>query len=109
MPRYVTIGYGDREGYERTTPSVRNAAHDHEARLRANGALIGIAGRPIQVRNHERAGVVTSDGAFLHADLPIAGFAIIEASDIDDAVRIVSDTPCAVAYGVVEVWPLDDP
>ena len=107
MPKYVTIGYGDETGYERTPPRVREAAHAHDAELRAGGALIGIAGDPVQVRNPDSAGVRTSNGAFMRADLPIAGFAIIEANTIEEAVRLVSDTPCAVAHGVVEVWPLD--
>ncbi|MEV6710980.1 hypothetical protein AB0M48_02955 [Lentzea sp. NPDC051208] len=37
---------------------------------------------------------------------PIAGFAIIEADSVEEAVRMVAGTPCAVAHGVVEVWPL---
>jgi hypothetical protein len=106
VPRFVTIGYGDRAGYDRTDPAIRNAAHQHDERLRAEGALIGIAGQPTQVRNHDRAGVDTSEGPFLRSDLPIAGFAIIEASTLEEAVSLVSETPCAVAHGVVEVWPL---
>jgi hypothetical protein len=38
--------------------------------------------------------------------LPVAGFAIIEAATIEEAAQLVSKTPCAVAHGVVEVWPL---
>jgi hypothetical protein len=44
MPRFVTIGYGDRAGYDRTDPQVRDAAHQHDQRLLAEGALMGIAG-----------------------------------------------------------------
>ncbi len=33
-------------------------------------------------------------------------FAIIEAASLSDAIDMVSRTPCAVAHGVVEVWPL---
>jgi hypothetical protein len=80
MATFVTIGYGDREGYDRTNPSVRDAAHEHDARLRAEGALMGIAGDPVQVQNHEGSGVHTHAGSFLRSDLPVAGFAIIEAS-----------------------------
>ena len=106
MPLFVTIGYGDRAGYDRTDPAVRDAAHQHDQRLRAEGTLMGSAGRPVQVRNHDGAGVETREGQFLRSDLPIAGFAVIEAPTLDEAVRLVSDTPCAVAHGVVEVWPL---
>jgi hypothetical protein len=106
VPRFVTIGYGDRGGYDRTDPAMRDAAHQHDERLRAEGALMGIAGRPVQVRNHDGTGVDTSEGPFLRSDLPIAGFAVIEASTLEEAVALVSKTPCAVAHGVVEVWPL---
>jgi hypothetical protein len=106
MAKFVTIGYGDRAGYDATEASVRDAAHAHDERLRADGALMGIAGAPVQVRNHDGAGVGTTDGAFMQSHLPVAGFAVIEAADIDEAAALVSGTPCAVAHGVVEVWPL---
>jgi len=41
--------------------------------------------------------------------LPIAGFAVIEAPDLAAAIEKVSRVPCAVAHGVVEVWPLEEP
>jgi hypothetical protein len=106
MPKFVTIGYGDRAGYDRTDASIRDAAHEHDERLRADGALMGIAGQPVQVRNHGGARVDTTEGPFLGSDLPVAGFAVIEAPTLEEAVSLVSKTPCAVAHGVVEVWPL---
>jgi hypothetical protein len=106
MAKFVTIGYGDEAGYKGTAPGVRDAAHAHDARLQAAGAQMGIAGKPVQVRNHDAAGVRTSEGPFMRADLPVAGFGIIEAETLQDAVAMVSGTPCAVAQGVVEVWPL---
>jgi hypothetical protein len=57
MPTFITIGYGDAAGYNQTDPSVREAAHEHDARLREPGALMGVAGEPVQVRNHDRAGM----------------------------------------------------
>lgn len=107
MPRFITIGYGDRTGYEATDPVVRDAAHRHDEQLVAGGAVMGIAGRPVQVRNYDARNVVIVEGPFLRSDLPVAGFAVIEAADLDEAILQVSGTPCAVAHGVVEVWPLD--
>jgi len=107
LAKFVTIGYGDREGYDRTNPGVRDAAHEHDARLLTDGAQMGIAGRPVQVRNHDGAGVKMETGPFMRSALPVAGFAVIEAATLAEAVEIVSRTPCAVAHGVVEVWPLE--
>jgi len=109
MPKFVTIGYGDREGYDRTAVDIRNAAHAHDAKLQQSGVLMGIAGRPVQVRNADAAQVTTTSEPFMNSSLPVAGFAIIEAKDMAEAIEMVSRTPCAVAHGVVEVWPLEQP
>jgi hypothetical protein len=106
MAKFITIGYGDREGYDRTNPEIRNAAHAHDERLVANGVDAGTAGTPVQVRNHDAAGVETESGPYMRSSLPVAGFAVIEAASLAEAVEMVSGTPCAVAQGVVEVWPL---
>lgn len=107
MPKFVTIGYGDREGYDRTTKTVRDAAHAHDELLQESGVLMGIAGSAVQVRNHEAVHVETKNGPYMTSQLPVAGFAVIEAPTIAEAINMVSKTPCAVAYGVVEVWPLE--
>ena len=107
MPTYVTIGYGDQAGYGRTPSKVRDAAHAHDDELKRNGVMMGIAGSPVQVRNPEAAGVQTEDGAFMSSPLPIAGFAVIVAANLAEAIALVSKSPCAVAHGVVEVWPLE--
>ena len=105
MATFITIGYGDQAGYDRTDPGVRDAAHAH-AQLQDSGVVTGIAGDPIQVRNTDDAGVQTVRGPFLSAPLPLAGFAVIEADSLEEAIAVVAQTPCAVAHGVVEVWPL---
>ena len=109
MPKFVTIGYGDQAGYDRTPEPIRDAAHQHDEMLAARGAVMGIAKPPVQVRNTEGRGVKASEGAYLRSDLPVAGFAIFEAESIQAAIELVSKSPCAVAHGVVEMWPLEGP
>ena len=106
MPTFITIGYGDQEGYERTDKAVRDEAHAHDARLQAAGAQGGMAGTPVQVRNHDGAGTEITKGPFLRSGLPVAGFGLIEAADLEEAIAMAAGTPCAVNQGVVEVWPL---
>jgi hypothetical protein len=106
MALFITIGYGDRDGYDRTAADVRDAAHAHDQQLLREGVVMGMAGAPIQVRNPDGAELRTQDGPFLQSSLPVAGFALIEADNLEAAVELVSRTPCAVAHGVVEVWPL---
>ncbi len=106
MPKFLTIGYGDEAGYNRTPQAVRDAGHAHDERLRKSGALIGVLGAPVHVRNPEGKGVEQTAGAFMRSDLPIAGIALIEAADIDAAIKQIAEAPCAMNYGVVEVWPI---
>ena len=107
MPTFVAIGYGDQAGYDRTAVATRDAAHAHDAKLRKDGVSMGIAGAPVQVRNPNAEHVETTHGPFMASALPVAGFTVIEAANLAEAIDLVSRTPCAVAYGVVEVWPLE--
>ena len=108
MPKFITIGYGDQAGYDRTDASIRAAAHERDTQLQAYGALVGVAGTPMQVRNPDNAGTEMTEGPFMRSELPIAGFAVIEAADVEEVATLISGTPCAVAHGVVEVWPLQE-
>lgn len=108
MPTFITIGYGDQAGYDRTDPTVRGRAHAHDAQLAEDGARIARAGKPMQVRNPDARGRQLENGAFMRSELPVAGFMVMEADDLDHAIALVADTPCAVAHGVIEIWPLED-
>jgi hypothetical protein len=108
MPTFISIGYGDRKGYDSTSASIRDAAHAYDARLRESGVVMGIAGAPVQVRNSDAVKIETKAAAFMVSSLPVAGFAVFEAETLAEAVSMASKTPCAVAHGVVEVWPLKE-
>jgi|SRR5580698_6878574 hypothetical protein len=108
MPKYITIGYGDRAGYDRTPQDVRQAAHEHDVSLKQRGVVMGIAETPVQVRNPDGSGVLTETGPYLSSVLPVAGFSIMEARDIDEAITLASESPCAVAHGVIEIWPIKE-
>jgi hypothetical protein len=106
MATFITIGYGNKKGYDGTPENIRKAAHEHDELLATQGVVMGIAGQPIQVRNTHNIKLQKKTGTFMSADLPVAGFAIIEADTVEEAINMVSKSPCAVADGVVEVWPL---
>ena len=68
---------------------------------------MGIAGTHVQMRTPNAAQVETTNGPLMNSSVRLAGFAMIEAGDPVEAVDPVSRSPCAVAHGVVEVWPLE--
>ena len=49
-----------------------------------------------------RASVHATVGAFMRSDLPIAGFASIDPTDVEEVIELASQTPYAVTHGVVE-------
>ena len=106
MPKFLTIGYGAAEDYEATDSAQRDRAHAHDSWLASRGAVIAALGAPTQVRNPEGTGISTTSGAYMRAELPVAGFALVEAATLEEAVELVATTPCAIAHGVVEVWPI---
>jgi hypothetical protein len=65
MSKFITIGYGDRDGYDRTDAAVRDAAHAHDAQLRKAGTLMGMASTSCAVRNADAKHLDTRTGPFM--------------------------------------------
>ena len=77
MARFVTIGYGSREGYDRTDPALRDAAHAHDDRLRAAGVEVttGVGGHGVVgvLRNGVVQALVATGGDTAVAILEVLG------------------------------------
>src|ERR1700722_5906434 len=54
IQKFVTIGYGDRAGYQRPPKDVREAAPTHDGEIKKRGALIGVAARRCKCAIHWR-------------------------------------------------------
>lgn len=50
--------------------------------------------------------VITRNGPFAESKVPLAGFSLIDARDLNEVIELVSKTPCARAGGAIEVWPI---
>ena len=94
--KFLCLAYGD-EGKWNTLPeSIRDALLAQDDLLRSRGDLVAEVLAPTTVRfagGHAQA----SDGSFGQAPLPLAGFYVIEAGDVDEAIGLLSKTPCAHA------------
>ncbi|HET9046481.1 MAG TPA: YciI family protein [Casimicrobiaceae bacterium] len=87
----------------------------HDAELRASGRLVmsGSLGAPeswMAIRPREGRPAVT-DGPYAETKELVGGFFIIEAQDLNDAVRVASKHPAAhlgeaIGWGV-EILPID--
>ncbi|MGW4965369.1 YciI family protein [Nonomuraea sp. NPDC004186] len=88
-------------------PGAREAHERHFEDLVNSGALVAaFALQPTDTATSIRGDVVT-DGPFVDAKEVIAGFAIIEAPDLDAALKIARANPATQQGGGVEVRPVE--
>jgi len=84
----------------------RRFGQDHAGAIRGGAALYptGTA-TTVRVTGARGGDVVTADGPYAETKEALTGFYLIEAADLDEAVRIAADMPAAW-NGAVEVRPV---
>ena len=103
--RFLCLAYGAGQDWLDLTEERRQELLARDQVLIQRGDLVAAVGPPTVVRAWDGP-VTTSAGAYASGAAPLAGFSVIEAEDLDEAVRLVAGTPCAVARGAIEVRPL---
>jgi hypothetical protein len=74
--------------------------------LRDRGDLVAALGEPATTVRAWDGTPLASESPFGVSPLPLAGFGIVEAGDLDEAIQLVAGTPCARARGALEVRPI---
>jgi hypothetical protein len=106
--KYLCLAYGDEKHWKALSKSEQKALLAQDEVLRKRGDLVAPVQKATTVRviNGE---VSATPGPFAQPRVPLAGFSLIDARDLDEVVDLVSKTPCARAKGAVEVWPIMEP
>jgi hypothetical protein len=111
MADYVVFIWDDEQAWERADPGIVEqtmAAHKefitrHGAALRG-GHRLHTSDVSTSIRHTADGGVAVSDGAFSETKEVIGGYYLIEAADLDEALRIAADVPAP--FGGVELRPV---
>jgi len=104
--KYLCLAYGDEKDWKALTKGEQDALLAQDEVLRKRGALMAaVEPRATTVRAWDGTPTIT-DGAFADSSAPLAGFYIIEAADLSEAIQLVAGTPCARAKGAIEVRPI---
>ena len=102
--KFTAVTQAERDGYV-------NASLDSDAELRRSGNLIlaqALKTPPHAVSVRSRNGRVSvSDGPFAETKEHLGGFVLIEARDLNEAIRIAGDLPLA-RVGTIEVRPFEE-
>jgi hypothetical protein len=107
MAQYAVLIYaGDSAHTLDATPEELAVFDRHAQELAQSGAMaLAFALQPREMATSIRGDVVT-DGPFLDAKEVIAGFYVIDAPDLDAALRIAGGNPATQQGGGVEVRPI---
>ena len=111
MAEYMVFIWGDEQALERADPHImdqtmaahREFASRHAAALRG-GSRLHPGSVSTSIRHTPDGGVAISDGAFSETKEVIGGYYVIEAADLDEALRIAADVPAP--FGGVELRPV---
>lgn len=109
MAQYAILIYAKARFDEAEVVPGGRAAHDrHFEDMVESGALVAaFALQPAADTATSIRGDVVTDGPFIDAKDVIAGFAIIEAPDLDAALKIARANPATQQGGGVEVRPVE--
>lgn len=116
MAEYVVFIYddeaawagADRQTYERTLAAHQEFIARNGPALRG-GNRLHPSSAATSIRRDPRGAVSVTDGAFTEAKEVIGGYYLIEAPDLDAALKIAEQVPAR--FGGVEVrpvWPTDE-
>lgn len=104
--KYLCLAYGAEKDWKELSTQVQQE-------LLAQDDVIRSRGNPVAAVRQDVTTVKAWDGTpeisnetYANPDVPLAGFAIIEAPDIDAVIELVKDTPCARAKGAIEIRAL---
>ncbi len=113
--KYVLLVYLEEAKFDAMTQRERdgyvNASLDNDAELARSGHLImarALKTPPHAVSVRKRDGKVSvTDGPFAETKEHLGGFMLIEARDLNEAIKIAGDEPLA-RVGTIEVRPFEE-
>jgi len=105
--KYLCLAYGDEKDWHQLSKAEQDKLLEQDEVLRQRGDLVAVVDQSATTVRAWDGVPETSEGGFAESRVPLAGFAIIDAPDLERAIELVADTPCARAKGAVELRPID--
>jgi hypothetical protein len=113
--KYVCLGYLDQRNWETLSESERNALLDecfaYDEVLRKGGHFVGgealQSPRNAMTLRYRNGRVSVTDGPYAETKEQLGGILILEATDLDHAIQLMSKHP-GVKVGPFEIRPAED-
>ena len=114
--KFVCFGYHDEAQWQAIPPGERNALMDDtfayarvlldQGHIIDDRALQGAASAATLRFDKGKASV--TDGPFAETKEQLGGLMVIEASDLNEAIRLMSQMPCMRMGGSIEIRPINE-
>jgi hypothetical protein len=113
--KYVCLGYFDEKAWEKLPDSERNEFMDrcleYDETLKQKGHVAGgealqsaSNGATVQLKNGK---ISVTDGPYIETKEQLGGILMLEAKDLDEAIRLISNHP-GINAGPFEIRPVED-
>jgi hypothetical protein len=105
--KFLCLAYGGETAWKQLSRAEQNDLLAQDQFLRDRGDQVArLSKDTVTLRAWEGKPEVTI-GPLLRLPIPLAGFSIVEANSLDEAVELVKNTPCARAKGAIEIRRID--
>jgi hypothetical protein len=103
--KFLCLAYGNEKAWLELSKDKQEEFLAYDEVLRQRGDLVTAVKLDVVTVTAWDGTPVTSNKTFSKLKLPLAGFSIVEAENVDEVVRLVANTPCARAGGAIEIRP----
>jgi len=101
--KFLCLAYGAEKDWKALNKDEQDALLAQDEFLRQRGALMAAVEPEVTTVRAWDGNPSVTMGALARSEVPLAGFSVIEAENVDQAVRLVASTPCARAKGAIEI------
>lgn len=106
--KFLCLAYGSEADWNTMTKQEQAEVLAQDKRIRDRGDFMAAVQTTVTTVTNWNGNLITKDESYSELSLPLAGFSIIEASNVDEVVQLVANTPCARAKGAIEIRPFWD-
>ena len=106
--KFLCLAYGGEDDWKAMTKQEQSEVLEQDELLKGRGDFLAAVQTTVVSVTNRSGNLTTQNESFAKPKLPLAGFSIIEAKDVDEVVQLVANTPCARAMGYIEIRPFWD-
>lgn len=104
--QFLCLAYGAEGDWNNLSKQEQDTLLAADKALREQGFLMGAVRTNVTTVRAWDGTPIAEDRPVAPLPFPLAGFSVIEAEDLQQAIAMVSNTPCARAKGAIEIRPI---